>query len=136
MQSPVHKQYSFYSQKGSLSAWLYRITVNRCISEHRNKHLPILSLENLQKEGFDPADVDSQCPADLVIRQEESERIKQAMKALDRKHRAVLVLRYFDDLSYQEIAQALGIPLGTVKSRLNTAIRTLHEELAEGRNTP
>jgi RNA polymerase sigma factor (sigma-70 family) len=44
----------------------------------------------------------------------------------------VLVLRYSDGLSYDEIAEVLKIPLGTVKSRLNTAIKALREELVEG----
>ena len=58
------------------------------------------------------------------------------MKTLDGKHRAVVTLRYFNELSYEEIAQVLSIPLGTVKSRLNTAIRALRQELTEGRNRP
>jgi len=133
----VHKSLeTFDSQKGRLSTWLYRITVNQCISERRNRHLPSVSLENLGDEGFEPAAADCQRPDNLALKQEESEKIQQAMKALDRKHRAVLVLRYFDDLSYEEVAQALDIPLGTVKSRLNTAIRILRAELMEGRNTP
>jgi RNA polymerase sigma-70 factor, ECF subfamily len=127
---------TFDSQKGKLSTWLYRITVNQCISERRTRHLPSVSLENLRQEGFDVAAADCQHPDNLALRQEESEKMQQAMKALDQKHRAVLVLRYFDDLSYEEVAQALDIPLGTVKSRLNTAIRTLRAELMEGRNTP
>lgn len=51
---------------------------------------------------------------------------------LDKIHRAVLTLRYFDDLSYKEIAQVLIIPEGTVKSTLNTAIELLHEEALKG----
>jgi len=129
----VHKSLeTFDSRRGRLSTWLYRITVNQCISERRTRHLPSVSLENLREEGFDLAAADCRRPDDLALRQEESEKIQQAMKALDRKHRAVLVLRYFDDLSYDELAQALDIPLGTVKSRLNTAIRILREELMEG----
>jgi len=54
------------------------------------------------------------------------------MKTLDRKHRAVVTLKYFEELSYEEIAQVLSIPMGT--SRLNTAIRVLRQELIEGRN--
>jgi DNA-directed RNA polymerase specialized sigma24 family protein len=56
------------------------------------------------------------------------------MKTLDRKHRAVVALRYFDGLSYEEIEQVLSIPLGMVKSRLNTAIRALCRGLIEGRH--
>ena len=51
------------------------------------------------------------------------------MEALDTKHCSVLVLRYFNDLSYREIAEALEIPLGTVKSRLNQSLKYLREQM-------
>jgi RNA polymerase sigma-70 factor (ECF subfamily) len=129
----VHKSLdTFDSRKGAFSTWLRRITVNQCIAERRNTHSPSLSLEKLEEEGFDPAGADSRHPEELVVKREESQRIQRAMKTLDRKHRAVVTLRYFDELSYEEIAQVLSIPLGTVKSRINTAIRALRQELIEG----
>jgi len=54
----------------------------------------------------------------------------KAMNALDSKHRSVLVLRYFNDLSYDEIAQVMGIPLGTVKSRISQALRSLRAQMS------
>lgn len=135
----VHKSLdSFDSRKGAFSTWLRRITVNHCVTERRNRHLASLSLslERLEEEGFDPEDADSQRPEELAVKKEESHRIQRAMKTLDRKHRAVVTLRYFDQLSYEEIAQVMSIPLGTVKSRLNTAIQALRQELVEGRFRP
>jgi len=129
----VHKSLdTFDSRKGTFSTWLRRITVNQCISERRNTHSPPLSLERLEEEGFDLAGADSRHPEELAVKREESQRIQRAMKTLDRKHRAVVTLRYFNELSYEEIAQVLSIPLGTVKSRINTAIRALRQELIEG----
>jgi RNA polymerase sigma-70 factor (ECF subfamily) len=133
----VHKSLdTFDSQKGAFSTWLRRITVNQCVTERRNRHLPSLSLslERLEEEGFDLEGADSQRPEELAVKREESQRIQRAMKTLDRKHRAVVTLKYSNELSYEEIAQVLSIPLGTVKSRLNTAIRVLRQELIEGRN--
>ena len=135
----VHKSLdTFDSRKGAFSTWLRRITVNQCVTERRNRHLPSLSLslERLEEEGFDLEGADSQRPEELAVKREESRRIQRAMKTLDGKHRAVVTLRYFNELSYEEIAQVLSIPLGTVKSRLNTAIRALRQELTEGRNRP
>ena len=121
---------TFHPEKGGLNTWLHRITVNQCISKCRKKHLPSFSLdERLEEGGFDPPGAPSQLPEELLIKQEEGERMQRAMKSLDKKHRAVLTLRYFDDLSYDEITQVLKIPLGTVKSRLNTAIKALRKEL-------
>jgi len=135
----VHKSLdTFDSRKGAFSTWIHRITVNQCITEYRNRHSLFLSvsLESLKEEGLDPAGTDSRHPEELALKREEGQRIQRAMKTLDRKHRAVVTLRYFDELSYEEIAQVLSIPLGTVKSRLNTAIRALRQELGEGRNRP
>lgn len=126
----VHRFWHTYNpQKGGFQTWLHRVTVNQCISQRRKRRSPSSSLEILKEQGFDPADTVSQLPEELLIRQEESERIRRAMKSLDEKHRAVIVLRYFDDLSYHEIAHVLKIPLGTAKSRINAAIRALRKEL-------
>ena len=121
--------HTYNPQKGGFHAWLHRVTVNLCISERRKRRSPFSSLERLKEQGFDPVDAVSQLPEDILIREEESERIQRAMKSLDKKHRAVIVLRYFNDLSYNEIARVLNVPLGTAKSRVNTAIRTLRQEL-------
>jgi RNA polymerase sigma-70 factor (ECF subfamily) len=71
-------------------------------------------------------------PEEIAITRMEYERLLRAMEALEAKHRSVLVLRYFNDLSYQEIAGALQIPLGTVKSRLNQSLRVLKARMDTG----
>ena len=53
-----------------------------------------------------------------------------ALNSLDKNHRLVLVLRFFNELSYDEIASAAGISLGAVKSRVHYALKTLHKQLA------
>ena len=129
----VYKSWDdFDPQKGKFNTWLHRITVNQCISERRGKRSASFSVEGNGEQSFELADARSQPPEELLMKQEESERIKRAMRSLDRKHRVILALRYFDDLSYDEVAQVLEIPLGTVKSRLNAAIRALKTELAGG----
>ena len=71
-------------------------------------------------------------PDDVLINKLEYDRLLKAMDSLDTKHRSVLVLRYFNGLSYQEIAEALEIPLGTVKSRLNQSLKYLKEQMNPG----
>jgi RNA polymerase sigma-70 factor, ECF subfamily len=68
-------------------------------------------------------------PEDIVVSKLEYDRLLKAMDSLDIRHRSVLALRYFNDLSYQEIAEVLEIPLGTVKSRLNQSLRYLKQQL-------
>ena len=74
----------------------------------------------------------AEVPGEMLIEQEECSEMWQAINSIDKKHRAVLALRYFDGLSYDEIARALNMPLGTVKSRLNVAIKNLRSQMAKG----
>ena len=120
----------FQGDERGFRQWLYRITINVCIDNHRREPRLFFSLEEMGEEGFEPAETGSS-HADL----EEKDLIWQAMKSLDSKHRLVVILRYFHELPYEEIAEILDIPVGTVRSRLNTAIKTLRQVLAnrEGR---
>ena len=110
----------FDPAKGNVSAWLYRITVNLCVSKRR-KRRPLV----LPEESFKPMVSSDPNPAGEF----KKGKLMMALDSLPPKHREVVVLRYFDDLSYKEIAQAMGIPVGTVKSRLNHAIRKLRARL-------
>jgi RNA polymerase sigma-70 factor (ECF subfamily) len=109
---------TFDPDKGKLTTWLHRITVNKCLERRRKKKLAPVSLEGLDLSNTQLSD-------EVLVTKQEYERLIAAMNSLDTKHRAVLVLRYFNDLSYEEIAQTVGIPLGTVKSRLNQGLKLL-----------
>jgi len=128
--------HSFRPEKGNFNSWLRRITINQSISRQRRKSLPSLSLENLEEEGTSLSGTVHELPEDLAIKQEETRRVQKAMSSLDRKHRGILALRYFDNLSYNEISLVLDIPLGTVKSRINTAIKALRREMVDKEVAP
>jgi RNA polymerase sigma-70 factor (ECF subfamily) len=123
-------RHTYDPKKGKLTTWLHRITVNQCSKEKARKAPVSISVED---KGVDMPEMKrSYQPEDVLINKMEYDRLLQAMDKLDTKHRSVLVLRYFNDLSYQEIAQALEIPLGTVKSRLNKSLRYLKEQMTTG----
>ena len=65
-----------------------------------------------------------------MISKEEYEGLMRALSSLDTKHRSVLVLRFFNELSYNEIARVMGVSLGTVKSRIHYALKMLRQQLA------
>jgi RNA polymerase sigma-70 factor (ECF subfamily) len=112
-------RHTFNPEKAKLTTWLHKITVNKCLERRRKKKPALISLENLdladKQDGQD----------EVLVKKQENEKLIKAMNSLDAKHRAALVLRYFDDLSYEEISQTLGVPLGTVKSRINQALKLL-----------
>lgn len=112
---------TFDPNKAKLTTWLHKITVNKCLERRRKKKLVSVSLEGLDLPGTQVTD-------DVLVSRQEYERLLEAMNSLDAKHRVVLILRYFDDLSYEEIAQAVSVPLGTVKSRINQALKLLRAQ--------
>ena len=122
--------------ESSLSTWVYRITVNtwknRVRSEKRRglwKMLP-MSLFTGEDEDEEPPFQDGSKPLDAGLESDEKGAVVQkALLELDAESRAVVVLREIEGQSYQEIAAALDIPEGTVKSRLSRARETLKGKL-------
>ena len=107
----------------SLRNWLYRIAVNAALDGIRRAR-PQADLETL-------ALPDPQAgPEAALLQKERTVAVQQAISALPEASRSVLVLREYGSLSYQEIAAALDIPLGTVMSRLNYARTQLKQALA------
>ena len=107
----------------SIFSWLYRITVNLCLNHlHRRTRSAV------------PPEVAATLPdvTDPASRLESEQRralVRRAVDALPPHYRIVIVLSGAEELSYQEIADLLGIPVGTVKSRINFAKRLLREKL-------
>lgn len=107
-------------------AWLYRVATNRAISYGRKKKLRnflFLEEEKIESNGHSPEK--------LAELSEEGLRIKKAIETLNHKLKSVLILRIYQEMSYEEIAQALKINIGTVKSRINEArqrVKTILEE--------
>jgi len=121
----VHKSLStFQPSKGAFTTWLYRITVNHCLNRRRKRHLFVLSFDEVSPVLL--TDHTSSLESQLA---EEEEATQQALGRLSEKLRTVVILRYYWELSYAEIAQILDAPVGTVKSRLNLALKTLHKKL-------
>jgi len=121
---------TFDPEKGAFTTWLRRITVNHCLNVRRKR--PASSLETLaSKLSLSAATPQSLLPEELVISQEQVETLWQAVQHLSLPLRVVVILRYYQELPYQEIAQVLNIPLGTVKWRLHEALKVLRQELAE-----
>lgn len=113
---------TFKSSKGAFTTWLYRITVNCCRGRRRKRRFITLSLEKVS-----PSALAEHSPSQDQLEDEEA--VRQALSRLSEKLREVVVLRYYSGLSYAEIAQILNIPVGTVKSRLDLALKTLRREL-------
>jgi len=112
----------FFDPDFKMKAWLFRVTTNLCFNIRRDRKRRAAILETVPRARFSaPTQVD------LVFDNEKQEHILGAMENLSENHRKILMLRYYDDLSYAEIANILEIKLGTVMSRLSRAKRQLME---------
>ena len=122
-------------QRGcSFYTWVYRISVNQAISYRRKKRLPSLSFgwrgDNSGEQDMDPTDPDSaESPLEKLLVEERNVFIERALNALPPAQRAVLVMCDFDGLKYDEIADVLGVPIGTVRSRIHRAREELRKKL-------
>lgn len=110
---------------GSVRSWLRRIVVTTNISSHRGlKNKPLLPLD--EKPGWKESIPDDNAGPEKIAEQTEATfRLKEALSELTDDARTVLVLREIEGLDYQEIADALEIPKGTVRSRLARAREAL-----------
>ena len=115
---------SSYRPQTSLRNWLYRIAVNNAIDMLRKeKRILPEAVEDLDLMDANPG------PVTMFADQERSELIRDSVAGLPGASRAVLILREYEGLSYQEISEMLEIPIGTVMSRLNYARKLLKEKL-------
>ena len=113
----------FDPSRGSLAGWLTVIARNRAISRLR-KHNPTSGEQLDENSVVVPTNLDS-----LVAQRELMGRVKGALDRLPQEQRAVLELAYFEGLTHSEIARRTGDPLGTVKTRLRSAVETLKRAL-------
>jgi RNA polymerase sigma-70 factor (ECF subfamily) len=111
-----------------LYPWLARIAVNQTYSLHRRrKRRPETSIEPLVEAGRQWAVDDD--PADHAVREEKQRQLQEAFAGLSPEHQAVLTLRVVEGMSYDEIAHSVGVPPGTVMSRLSRARAELKARL-------
>jgi len=120
-----------------LSTWVYRVVINHCknrrlyrMRRKTDRHEP---LEGTRRDDDDPVrQIPFEGPGtDAGIHRSEAERlVGEALEQLDEQQRHIIVLRDVEDLSYEEIGELLGLPRGTVKSRLHRARAQLAQVLS------
>jgi len=127
-----------FKGESSFYTWLYRITLNLCIDhQRRTARMPQTQLEAAESPEEAPSinaareDAERDDPAQRLHEAEVGQRIRQAIAELTPEHRAVILLREVEGLSYEEISRALECPKGTVMSRLHYARRQLQSRLRE-----
>jgi RNA polymerase sigma-70 factor (ECF subfamily) len=112
-----------YQPNYAFSTWLYRIATNNCIDFIRKQRISTTSIDN----SFDDGEGDKMYiqieegglnPEEKAIKKQKNKYLKEVVKKLKPHYRKLIELRYFKELSYEEIADELEMPLGTVKAQL------------------
>lgn len=116
-----------YDPEKRFSTWLLSIATHLCIDHLRRK--PTVSLED--QPGFDVIDERLEEPEKVSLRREQREEVQALLSTLPEKYRTPLVLRYWYDQSYQEIARTLGLTESLVKTRLFRARQMLADEVGK-----
>ncbi|MFG0331866.1 MAG: sigma-70 family RNA polymerase sigma factor [Maioricimonas sp. JB049] len=112
-------------------SWLFRIAHNAAASRRRKRRVARTSVEAVREQtGQEPTDHrPSADPSHALQSQERSELVRQALDELAEDHRAVLVMKEMENLRYEQIAELLDCPVGTVRSRIHRARNELREKL-------
>jgi RNA polymerase sigma-70 factor (ECF subfamily) len=124
---------STFNEEYAFSTWLYKIAVNNCIDHIRKKKLKTYSIDKpvpskdgeLGREFPDT----SMSPDREILSEEKSNIIENAIEDLPENYKTVIVMRHKEERSYEEIAEILNIPLGTVKARIFRAREMLKKKL-------
>lgn len=117
--------------EAKVSSWLHRIAVNQCLTTKRRQKSRAEDLLNDDEGAEDRAFVASPnlSPARTTEKTERMKLVRQAVGALPTDLRQVIVMKEFEEMTFQEISETLDLPLSTVKSRLYTALRQLKMKL-------
>ena len=127
-----------FQHTAKFSTWLYRIACNQCLSRLRQRPQAIhYSLD----DGRPGNPVHQRLPAhdsheELFLNEEQGTRVRQALVSLSPDQRAVVELKFFQELTFEEIAEVVQIPVSTVKSRLYSGLEVLKTKLRKSLRAP
>jgi RNA polymerase sigma-70 factor (ECF subfamily) len=122
-----------YNPTYAFSSWLFKITSNLCIDSMRKRHIDTLPMDEpirsdrgeYERQYATPEDT----PDKVVIKGERMKLLSDAIDLLPQHYRIMILLRHQENLSYEEIAETLDVPLGTVKARIHRAREMLKRKL-------
>lgn len=129
----VYANLHSYDDSYKFSTWIYRIATNLCIDRGRKKR-PDFSLDEETELGqgmdwYSRLSSSEKTPEDKVVTQELQETVQGALSQLQPKYRSIMILRYIEDLSLQEISDIVKLPITTIKTRIHRGREALRSKL-------
>jgi len=123
------KGFSSFQQGSNFRAWMYRILRNTFLTSRTGLKASTVSLDNDEEAVVEP--IARGTPESILISSVDQQAIETALEGLPVQYREVVLLCDVEEMSYQEIAATLAIPIGTVMSRLSRGRRAMRESLAQ-----
>jgi RNA polymerase sigma factor (sigma-70 family) len=127
-----------YSPEYAFSTWLYRIATNHAIDHIRRRRLPTVSIDKpiQTQDGEVQAEIPDSTyrPDRAIVESQRGAILREAVDALPEKYHRVIVMRHHEEMSYEDIAETLGLPLGTVKAHIFRARALLNKALRDRRD--
>jgi RNA polymerase sigma factor (sigma-70 family) len=129
-----------YRPEYAFSTWLFRIATNNCIDFIRKRKLKTFSIDETFDKGGDGDEIrldfasSTLDPEEHLIKKQKSFVMRNVVDRLSPRYRQLVILRYFDEKSYEEIAGELKLPLGTVKAQLFRARDLMQEMIGQAGN--
>ena len=118
----VYRNLQKFDEKSAFSTWIYRIAVNTCIDALRKKKgKEVVSWEEQTQHQKENVTDTTETPEEVYLQKEKQLQIIDMIQNLSPEHKAVLLMRDMEDMTYGEIAECLSVSLGTVKSRIARA---------------
>jgi RNA polymerase sigma-70 factor (ECF subfamily) len=125
------KNLSRFRGEAKVSSWLHRIAVNQCLTKQRRSKVrseTFLDEEKKEEEKYFVAPL-NQSPSKHFEQGEKQNKVRQALNSLPSELRQVIVMKEFEEMTFQEISETLELPLSTVKSRVYTALKQMRMKL-------
>jgi RNA polymerase sigma-70 factor (ECF subfamily) len=119
-----------FKGESSLYTWLYKITLNLCRNHYRTRGRRPVHAELDEADGAGSLESPVRGPEDEVLRREFLEHLRRGLDELPEEQREAVVLCDLEGMSYEEMAEVLGVPIGTVRSRIFRGRRALQQRLA------
>ncbi|MFH1434477.1 MAG: sigma-70 family RNA polymerase sigma factor [Pseudomonadota bacterium] len=113
-----------------LTPFLFRIAHNHCVDALKKKKVSTVSLVRSGEQGMEAQHADEKpTPEELAQKAEVQAAVEQALESLPATYRSALVMWHVEGMSYEEISQTLGLPMGTVKARIHRGREKLQQKL-------
>jgi RNA polymerase sigma-70 factor, ECF subfamily len=128
----IYRHLGSFGGRSTLKTWVFRIAVNHCRDRLSRHHLPLQSIDDGTEEGGLAIADPGRGPEDLAVAADEGRRVTECLGRVPQVFREAVVLRDLEGLSYEEIAEVLGVRVGTVRSRIARGREQLRLLLEEG----